>query len=157
MPGQPVNGQPDNSPATTDPLADLRLVHLPGSERAEIADVEPSDSALSPDVTVEATVVLRRRAAVPDSALSGPGISSAELAEKYGADPADVQAVSQRFEALGLQIVSVDAASRRVRVRGPIGVMERVFGTSLSPVQRTNATGTARAHRVRSRRPVDPG
>ena len=146
----PKESAPKESAATADPLADLQLVHLPGSERGEIADVEPSDAELSPDARVDVTVVLRRRAAVPDSALSGPGISAAELADKYGADPADIQAVSDRFTGLGLQVESADAASRRVQVSGPISLMERVFGTSLSPVQRTTATGTARPHRVRS-------
>ena len=148
--GQPDDAQPDHSAPRPDPLAGLQLVQLPGSERAEIGDVQPSAAVFAPDDSVEATIVVRRRADVPDSALSGPGISSEELAEKYGADPADVRTVTARFAALGLQIVSADAASRRVQVSGPISVMERVFGTSLSPVQRTNAVGASSPHRVRS-------
>ena len=137
-------------PLSNRPLSDLELVALPGSDREDFGGDEPVAAEISADDTIQATIVLRRRAAVPDSALSGPGIPPAELADKYGADPADVQAVSDRFSALGLQVVSADAASRRVQVSGPLSVMERVFGTALSLAQRTDASGAARAHRVRS-------
>ena len=145
-----MSGQPNDAGTTADALADLHLAPLPGSDRPEIGGGRPSTAAVSPDVTIHATVVLRRRAAVPESELSGPGMSAAELAERYGADPADVEAVSRRFTALGLQIVSADAASRRVQVSGPVYLMERVFGTSLNEASITGASGVAIGHRVRS-------
>ena len=130
--------------------AGLDLVPLPGSERSEASGVRPAATPLSGEEDIDATVILRRRAAVPDSALSGPGLSPAELADAYGADPGEVEIVSARLSGLGLQILSADAASRRVQVRGPVSLMERVFGTSLAPMTRLGRTGDASDHRVRS-------
>jgi kumamolisin len=136
--------------AVTKALAGLELVPLPGSERTEVTAAQPAAAPLSADDGIDATVVLRRRAAVPDSALSGPGMTSAELAEAYGADPGEVAQVTARLSQLGLQIVGVDAASRRVQVRGPISVMERVFGTTLQSIVHLGPAGNASDRRVRS-------
>ena len=144
----------DDSGGTDRPVtqasAGLELVPLPGSERTEVSGVHPATAPLSADEEIDAIVVLRRRAALPESALSGPGITPAELAEAYGADPADVAQVSTRLSQLGLQIVGADATSRRMQVRGPINLMERVFGTSLQPVIHHDPAGKVSAHRVRS-------
>ena len=136
--------------AGTRELSGLELVTLPGSERTEVSGVQPAAATLSADTEIDATVVLRRRAAVPDAALSGPGLTPAELAAAYGADPGDVDKVSARLSQLGLQIVGADAASRRVQVRAPISLMERVFGTSLRPVTRRGSVANVSDHRVRS-------
>ncbi len=130
--------------------AGLELVPLPGSERTEVSGVQPAAAPLPADEDIDATVVLRRRAAVPDSALSGPGMTPAELAEAYGADPGDVAKVSDRLTQLGLQVVGADAGSRRVQVRGSIALMERVFGTSLQPFVHHGPVGNVSDHRVRS-------
>jgi kumamolisin len=142
------SGGKDES-ATREP-AGLELVELPGSERTEVRGAQPAAAALSTDTEIGATIVLRRRAAVPDAVLSGPGMTPAELAAAYGADPGDVAKVSARLSQLGLQVVEADAATRRVQVRGPISLMERVFGTSLQPVTHRGPVGNVSDHRVRS-------
>jgi kumamolisin len=58
--------------------------------------------------------------------------TSAELAAEFGADPADLELVSATLSELGLQILSSDAASRRVRISGTVATISRVFATSLS-------------------------
>lgn len=89
-------------------------------------------------------MVLRRRAPLPPAALSGPGLAGAEFAAAYGADPGELNVAAQRFSGLGLEVLDVDAASRRLRLRGDVATMERVFGTSLSQV-RTGAGPSAHA------------
>ena len=95
-------------------LDDLQLTPLPGSERApgRAPRVRGGPGSLS---RIEVTLVLRRKAALPDPA-SSPRLTSSELGASYGADQADVELVTPTLTSLGLEIVSVDAASRRVPV-----------------------------------------
>src|SRR4051812_20531451 len=96
---------------------------LPGSER--VGDLPGSEQ-------IQVTVVLRRIAEPPED-LPSP-ISKAELAEKYGADPADVETVTAAVTAAGAQVVSADPASRRVLVSGSASTLETLFGTKLALV-----------------------
>jgi kumamolisin len=80
---------------------------------------------------MEATLVLRRRAELPDTALHGAALTRQELAERYGADPDDVSSVTEVLRAHGIEVLSVDAASRRMRVAGNIEALQTAFGTRL--------------------------
>lgn len=82
------------------------------------------------DAVVQVTLVLRRRAQVPDSAF-GQLLTAVELAERYGADPADVGRVAEAVTAAGAAVVGVDPASRLMRITGPASVMNQLFGTTL--------------------------
>jgi kumamolisin len=104
-------------------------VIVPGSSPRTPAPVQRV-GPLPAEVPVEATLVLRRRAAVPDSAF-GDVLSAAELAERYGADPADVGRVTEAVTAVGAAVVGVDPASRLMRITGPASVMNELFGTTL--------------------------
>ncbi len=120
---------------------------IPGSERPPVDGVAAGQRAVPADTRVEATVVLRRRADLPD----GPDLlTSAELEERHGADPADVELVTRTLTALGVEVTAVDAASRRVRVAGPAGVLAEAFGTSLAQVSTPDPTGTPVTHRYRT-------
>lgn len=114
----------------TDAEQPLDLVPLPGSERPARPGFR-AHGGLAPDVRVEATLVLRRRAELPESAFAQP-LSRDELAERYGASPADVQLVRSTLEGLGLTVDEVDAGARRIRVSGPVQTVARVFGTDLA-------------------------
>ena len=93
-------------------------VPLPGSERTAPGVRQPAASVPA-DETIEITVVLRRRAEVPESALSrATPLSRDEFARTYGADPADVDLATRTLTAAGAKIVGVDPASRRLRVAG---------------------------------------
>ena len=127
------------------PTEPLSLVPLAGSERPAGRFAASTSGVASPTESVEATVVLRRRAPLPPEQLSGPGLSADEFAAAYGADPGDVSRASERFTDLGLRVLDVDAPSRRLRLRGDVATMERVFGTSLS-----SAVTARQAHRVRT-------
>ncbi|SHG00160.1 kumamolisin. Serine peptidase. MEROPS family S53 [Jatrophihabitans endophyticus] len=99
--------------------------------------------ALAPATTVEATLVLRRRAEPDAAAFGGAPLRREELAERFGADPADLDAVRAAVEGAGAEVVSADAATRLVRVRGEADALGALFGTTLREV-RLAGGGSAR-------------
>jgi kumamolisin len=82
----------------TDPTVDdaekLDLRPLPGSDRVPVPGARATGQPLPADTPIGVTLVLRRRADVPDSAAAGH-LSRSELAERYGADPADVATITE--------------------------------------------------------------
>src|ERR1039457_5300933 len=74
-------------------MSDQSLVRLSGSARAPLPNATPAGQ-LDTSERAELTLVLRRRAALPVGVVAGPTVlTSHELAERYGADPADVDLV----------------------------------------------------------------
>jgi kumamolisin len=124
------------------------LVRLAGSERASLPDV--TDTApLDPQERAEITLVLRRRAELPEQIVAGPTVLTLnQLAEGYGADPADVDLV--RRELTLLEVTAVQAATRRVKVAGTLGDLSSTFGTTLRQVSSPDPRGHGRVtHRYR--------
>src|ERR1700744_410598 len=67
------------------------FVPLAGSERSAISGVQDL-GPVSDQERIEVTLILRRRAELPDELIFSPEvISPTELADTYGADPADVE------------------------------------------------------------------
>ncbi len=94
--------------------------------------------------------MLRRRAALPAGLVAGPTVlTSGELAEQYGADPADIELVRQTLTGLGLEVTAVHPASRRVKVAGTLGELSGVFGVTLQQVTSTGPGGQVVTHRYR--------
>lgn len=88
--------------------------------------------------------MLRRSAEIPQALIEGPAtISPAQLAERHGADPADVQLVRRVLSGHGIEITAVDAASRRLKASGSISALASVFGATLSQVSSPSPTGGA--------------
>lgn len=108
---------------------------LPGSLRPPVPQLEPL-GPVEADARVEATLVLRRRAPLPD----GLRLTRAELEARYGADPAELAAAADTLRNRGFEILEADAASRRLRIAGPAGLATEAFGTSLSRVRRADGT-----------------
>ncbi len=107
---------------------------MTGSLRAlwdDASVVGPLDYA----ATVDATLVLRRRAEPDAAAFTGPPLSRAELGRRFGADPAELDAVRAAVVAAGAEVVSADATARVVRVRGSAVVLGELFGTTLREVR----------------------
>ena len=130
------------------PEASEPLVQLAGSERAPLPGVAPA-GRLDTSERAELTLVLRRRAEIPADIVEGPTVLTGDqLAERYGADPADVDLVRRTLAGLGLEITAVYPASRRVKVAGPLGQLASVFGAELrqvsSPAPRGRGTVTHR-------------
>src|ERR1700743_3804154 len=94
----------------------IDLVPLPGSERQAPGGIQPAAEAPAGDATVEATVILRRRATMTTEDALGQRLTSTEIAARFGADPADAEVVERTFTSLGLRILETDLASRRIRI-----------------------------------------
>jgi kumamolisin len=128
------------------------LVPLPGSERSELAGAAAAPAPLDDSQVITVTVLLRRRAEVPAELVEGPQtISTSELGERYGADPADAQLVSEVLGSYGLTVTETHLASRRMMVSGTIAAMQAAFGTTLTAVTSPHPDGTRDVqHRYRT-------
>jgi kumamolisin len=110
---------------------------LPGSART----LPPNAQLIgpcSPSALVTVTVYLRPRnqadwqQRLKDvSSSTAEHITPAEFAQRYGADPADVNRVSQFAQAHGLNVVATDLARRSVQLSGTVSAMESAFGVRL--------------------------
>src|SRR5712691_7376875 len=126
-----------------------QLVQLPGSERAPLTGAAPAGQLDSAE-RAEVTLVLRRRADIPADIVEGPTVlTHDELAERYGADPADVELVRQTLTSLGLEVTEVHPATRRVKVAGPLGQLASAFGATLQQVSSPGPGGQVVTHRYR--------
>jgi len=127
------------------------MVPLPGSERAAVVDARRV-GAVPESETIDLTLVLRRRAEIPDDLIEGPQtITPQQLAERYGADPTDVDMVRRTAEQHGLEVTDVDQASRRVKIRGTLAEIRSVVDpSSLDRVESPSPmTGELVEHRQR--------
>jgi kumamolisin len=59
-------------------------------------------------------------------------LSQEELAERYGADPADLNQIADFAQTAGLKVVESNAARRTVILSGTVAGMESAFGVSLA-------------------------
>src|SRR6266700_1505175 len=126
-----------------------QLVQLPGSERAPLTGAAPAGQ-LDSSERAEVTLVLRRRAELPADVIEGPTVlTHDELAERYGADPADVNLVLQTMTSLGLEVTEVHPATRRIKAAGTLGELSRAFGVDLQQVSSTGPGGQMVTHRYR--------
>jgi kumamolisin len=89
-----------------------------------------------PAERIEVSLYLRRRAPLPPGT-GGDGrvLTRHELRERYGADPADVALLRATLAGRGIDVVSVDAGSRRVVLAGALGVISDLFGTEVACVR----------------------
>jgi kumamolisin len=126
------------------------LVPLAGSERSPLAEVTEA-GPLPATERAEVTLVLRRRAELPAEIVTGPAVlTAAELAERYGADPAEVDLVRRVLGPFGLEVTDVQPVTRRVKVAGTLADLSRAFGTSLSLVSSPAPDGSGQVtHRYR--------
>ena len=73
-----------------------------------------------------------------------------EFTNRYGADPADVQLVTDTLTGLGATVTESDLASRRLRVSGPTGVLSQIFGAGLTLATSAAPSGNPATHRHRT-------
>src|SRR6204780_324083 len=111
------------------------LVPLSGSERRERPPATPAASPLDPSQVITVTVLLRRRAEIPAELINTTAtVTTEELGERYGADPADATHVADVLGRYGLTVTEFQLASRRLKVSGMIAAMMAAFGTTLPAV-----------------------
>jgi kumamolisin len=100
---------------------------IPGSEREPLAGVQDA-GAVDPNRIASVTVTLKRRGPDPDPDVI---VSHEEFAERYGADPADIERVEDFASEHGLDVVEADAARRIVVVQGRLEDLSKAFDTHL--------------------------
>jgi kumamolisin len=127
-----------------------QFVPLPGSERGPLGaatDAGPVDGAQR----IEVTLVTRRRTPLPAEYVEGTAtLTREQLAERHGADPADIARVRDVAIRYGLEVTGADASSRTVRLTGTVSALADVFGASLRLVTSPHPAGTGRTeHRYR--------
>src|SRR5579875_3928863 len=124
----------------------FELVALPGSERPAVESIVGTIiGAAPPEDVVEVTIVLRRRAQLPPYDSDALPLTREELAEQYGADPADAETVRNAVTGVGLEVVAEHPASRTMRISGSVSALSGFFGTELHLVEHGGAQ-----HRVRA-------
>jgi kumamolisin len=129
----------------------LELRPLPGSERDAAEGATPVSVSLRSGDEIQATLILRRRAAIDPAAVSSAApISREMLAATMGANPADAELVASTIAPHGVTIVGTDLPSRRMRVSGTVQAMSAVFGTQLQTVTSRAPDGSAVQHRHRT-------
>jgi kumamolisin len=127
------------------------LVPLEGSERSALPDAQPA-GLLDIYAEITVTVLLRRRAEVPEELITGPEtLTSAELAAQYGSDPDDIALATEVLGRYGLTATGSYPGSRRLMMRATIEEMSEAFGTTLTQVASPHPDGTGSVvHRYRS-------
>jgi kumamolisin len=109
-------------------------VLLSGSYRKHPADSiflgEPP-----PDDVIQITLLLKRRTAGPEHHVIQRHLSSAELGQLHGADPADIRAVEAFASQHHFCIAHIHPEARSVTLTGPLSTMSAAFGTDLALTQ----------------------
>jgi kumamolisin len=123
-------------------------VKLPGSERQPMSGAKKM-AAADPNAIMQATVMLRPRASnaepIADVLARGERLTRAEYQARYGADPADVQAVLAFTSSFGLSLMRVDLGARTVTLTGKTGDFSRAFQIELAHYEHPNGTYRGRS------------
>ncbi|GAB3268688.1 S53 family peptidase [Sinomonas notoginsengisoli] len=122
-------------------------VPLEGSERPPAPGLTARGLA-DPEQRIEVTVVLRRKAPLPERPEGH--LTREALAEGHGASDDDVRLATETFTRLGAEVIEADAASRRLRLAGTVGGLSSIFGTSLETVTSEGSHGQEVEHRHRT-------
>ncbi len=119
-------------------MAFENYVKLPGSERQPMAGATKT-AAADPNAIMQATVVLRPRPsdaqALADVVACGERLTREEYQARYGADPADVQAVLAFTSGFGLALTRVDLGARTLTLTGKTGDFSKAFQVELAHYQ----------------------
>ena len=118
-------------------MAFENYVKLAGSDRQPMPGAKKTTAA-DPNAVMQATIVLRPRSSsanaesLADLVARGERLTRAEYQARYGADPADVQAVLAFTSSFGLALTRVDLAARTVTLTGKTGDFSKAFQVELA-------------------------
>lgn len=113
-----------------------KFVRLPDSQRQPVADSRIVDE-VNPSETFEITVRVRPtskdKAALLKELETGEQhyLSREQFAQKFGANPCDLEKVTDYAHENGLTVVNADAAQRTVVLRGTAKALTAAFPTEL--------------------------
>jgi kumamolisin len=110
-------------------MADARSA-IAGSERRPIEGARRVGDP-DPNRRIQVTLTLRRRSGSDPSESLDVALDRAAFAERYGADPADIEAVEDFAAAHGLDVVQASVPRRTVVLGGRIADMSAAFGSEL--------------------------
>ena len=114
-------------------------VAVAGSERPPVAEARKAGD-VDPGRKIDITVTVRPRGDQELAELGGrleeadgatPELSREELAERHGADPADLERVGKFAQDHGLEVVESSQPRRTIVLRGTIADMSKAFGVDL--------------------------
>jgi kumamolisin len=105
----------------------MNRVPIPGSERDVLAGAERTGD-IDPGIRTQVTITLRRRA----QPQPGEQVSREAFAERYGADPADVERVEAFAREHGLEVAEASPERRTVVLAGTLAQLQDAFGASLA-------------------------
>lgn len=131
-------------------MSEQHRVPLPGSSRAAATGVQALGD-VDPGEHIAFTAILRRRSGLPTELVEGPDtVSTSELADRFGADPADIDHAQKVFTAAGVTVSQQHQGSRRLLCEGPASAVTTLFDTKLTRVRGTTPMGDPVEHRARS-------
>jgi kumamolisin len=110
-------------------MADARSA-VAGSERRPIEGARRIGDP-DPDRRIQVTLTLRRRGGSEPSESMDTGLDRDTFAQRYGADPADIEAIEDFATDHGLDVVQTSIPRRTVILAGRIADMSAAFGAQL--------------------------
>ncbi|HEY1731222.1 MAG TPA: S53 family peptidase [Terriglobales bacterium] len=129
-------------------MAFENYIKLPGSERQPMSGAQKT-AAADPNTVIQATIVVRPRQSnaepLAEAVARGERLTREEYQARYGADPADVQAVLAFTSGFGLALTKVDLAARTVTLTGKTGDFSKAFQVELAHYQHSGGTYRGRS------------
>ena len=107
---------------------------LKGTRRSHRAGAEVIGRSNGQELC-DITVKVRRAAALPEPVAGKAVLSRSEAVRAHGAVPAEIDMVANVLTGYGLTLLSKDAATRSVKLAGPVERMESIFKTHLFRVK----------------------
>ena len=112
-------------------MTDTRFIAVPGSERTPAFGASATRAA-DAEAWLEVTLKLARKAPLPAlDTRPQSTLTATELGSQYGASDAAIKRVADTFTGLGLTLLASDAATRSVKLGGPVHLMEQAFDVKL--------------------------
>jgi len=105
-------------------------VELPGSHRAPVQGARVG-RRVDPNQRITVLVEVRRKAQPPKIASHNRILTRQELAQRYGADPADLARIRSFAQEHKLQVIAESAEKRTVELAGTAADMNAAFGVTL--------------------------
>jgi kumamolisin len=128
----------------------MERTHSPliGSDRKPLPGAK-STGRTNAHTVLNVTVKLRRKKPLPEIAgRPEKPLTRQQLAEQYGAAPADLDAVVKAFAPFGLKVAEKNAATRTVKLSGTVAAMEQAFQVKLFNYKHESGDYRGRVGRV---------
>jgi kumamolisin len=124
-------GSPISTNFKREGIMDRTHTPVTGSERKPLPGAVSIGRANAHTV-ITVSLKLRRKKALPTlTGRPAVAMTRGDLAEQFGAEQSDIDAVVQAFTPFGLNVVEKNPATRTVKLSGPVSAMEQAFQVKL--------------------------